>query len=372
MSNAGGALILRAVVDELTPDYRLATEPWIGPYEARARLGLYQKLWLKRLGPAAGWPASALPRRLRSLLGVVVESEIVGILDASGFAYGDQVGPERTERAATAAEHWRRVGKKLILLPQAFGPFTTSRIRAAARRLFDASDLVFARDSESLAAVRELVADDQRIGLAPDLTVLVGPGDRDTPEPTRQPHAYIVPNVKVVRHGEVAEDAYLAFLLACVAAVRDRGVEPRILVHESREDGPLADRLNAEAGGLEIVRDDDPVRVKRLIRGSQLLVGSRFHALVSALSQAVPVVAVGWSHKYGGLLRDFDVPEALLAMPASKGDVEAAVARALDEPGRDAYLRRIELAAARQRDGANAMWRRVRSVLTDGGAAASP
>ncbi len=36
-----------------------------------------------------------------------------------------------------------------------------------------------------------------------------------------------------------------------------------------------------------------------------MLIASRFHSLVFALSEGVPVLALGWSHKYQELLRPF-------------------------------------------------------------------
>jgi colanic acid/amylovoran biosynthesis protein len=45
--------------------------------------------------------------------------------------------------------------------------------------------------------------------------------------------------------------------------------------------------------------------LKAMIGQCDLVVGSRFHSLVAALSQGVPSVALGWAHKYVELLGDF-------------------------------------------------------------------
>ena len=374
MSNKGGELMLRAAVLELRDVYDLAAEPWIGPYAARARLGLYQKLWIKRLGPAATVPAAILPRRLRSMFGVVGESEIAGVLDAAGFSYGDQFGPARTERVAAWAEGWRRAGKPVVLLPQAFGPFTGARMRKAAARLVAAADLAFARDRSSLEAIRGLDVDSEHVTLAPDFTNLV-PGTspvRAGAEASASGNAasgtavaYIVPNVRM--HQQLPPDAaraYVPFLAACLREIERRDVEARILVHEGRDDAKLAAELRTAAGGRHlIVTDDDPQVLKGLIGASRLVVGSRYHALVAALSQAVPVVATGWSHKYRELLADYGCADALVAMPAADGEAAAAVAAALVDPARVALVQRLQAAAEQQRARSREMWAKVRRLL---------
>lgn len=42
-----------------------------------------------------------------------------------------------------------------------------------------------------------------------------------------------------------------------------------------------------------------------MIGACDLMLGSRFHALIAALSSGVPAVAIGWAHKYPELLGEF-------------------------------------------------------------------
>jgi hypothetical protein len=56
--------------------------------------------------------------------------------------------------------------------------------------------------------------------------------------------------------------------------------------------------------------------VKKIISGSQFLVGSRFHALAGALSSAVPAIALGWSHKYQEIFSDFNVSDFCFMQPS--------------------------------------------------------
>jgi colanic acid/amylovoran biosynthesis protein len=83
--------------------------------------------------------------------------------------------------------------------------------------------------------------------------------------------------------------------------------------------------------------------IKSLIANCDLVVGSRFHALVAALSQGIPAMALGWSHKYLELLRPFGLEkyvvgiealdtENLQALLAELWNDRAAAARGLAAP----------------------------------------
>ena len=56
----------------------------------------------------------------------------------------------------------------------------------------------------------------------------------------------------------------------------------------------------------------DPIEIKRVLGECRLVVASRFHAIVSALTQNVPVIATSWSHKYEELLREYGCSDAIL------------------------------------------------------------
>ena len=365
MTNKGGELILRTVVDRLGGRWDLAVEHWIGPYSARSRLGLLQKLWWKRLGPLAGLPGQVVPSAVRRSYGLVSESDIDAVLDASGYGYGDRFGPQRTERAAANARRWRRRGIPHILLPQAFGPFTSPRIQRAARSLLSQADLVYARDSVSLEAIASLGVAGVDARLAPDITVSLA-GQVPTPSSeTATPLGFIVPNEKMLQMA--GREAYLAFLSAVAVELRERGVDPVLLVHEtSGGDRRLADAVSAMVpGGVPVLEEEDPVRLKGLIGTGMVLVGSRFHALLAALSQGVPVVAMGWSHKYPALLADYGCPEFSLELPAAPEAISQRLDTALGG-GRDALVSGLLSHAAIQRQRLEAVWHEVVTCIEEG------
>ncbi|CAN5541717.1 hypothetical protein BH10ACT1_BH10ACT1_43530 [soil metagenome] len=57
--------------------------------------------------------------------------------------------------------------------------------------------------------------------------------------------------------------------------------------------------------------DDDllPTELRAVIGKGDVLVTSRFHAMISALAEGVPPVVIGWSHKYAEILDPFGLGE---------------------------------------------------------------
>ena len=68
--------------------------------------------------------------------------------------------------------------------------------------------------------------------------------------------------------------------------------------------GLLADML-AGPDVAAVTTDRTAEDLKAMIGACDLMLGSRFHALIAALSSGVPSVAIGWAHKYPELLGEF-------------------------------------------------------------------
>lgn len=51
---------------------------------------------------------------------------------------------------------------------------------------------------------------------------------------------------------------------------------------------------------------------QRIIRGSQFVIGARYHSIVFAINQGVPVIALSYEHKIAGLLQRLDMDESMI------------------------------------------------------------
>lgn len=314
------------------------------------------------------WLTERTPGRVLGWYGLATEAASAGVLDASGFAYGDTWGSEKVRRSALRAERFRRRGGFHVLLPQSFGPFEDERVARWARRLLRASDLVFARDDDSVAHL-DALGTGARIARCPDITIdRVAPGGPDDGWRPRSfgegPQAAIVPNEKVVATGGPGggrdRGDYLCFLAGIARLLTARGYAIGVLNHEGERDHALCTELLRMLGdGVPYVRDLGALQVKRQIGACDLVVSSRYHGAVSALSQAVPCVILGWSHKYRGLARDFGVEGWCLEGHDDAGleRVEALVAEAPATAGR------LAAAAERQAEEVEGCWREVADVV---------
>ena len=78
--------------------------------------------------------------------------------------------------------------------------------------------------------------------------------------------------------------------------------------HEGREDAELCAEI-AKLSPCALVQIEEPLAVKAFIGGAELVISSRFHGAVNALSQGVPCIATSWSHKYHAMMSDFGMAD---------------------------------------------------------------
>ena len=361
--NKGAELMMRAVRDKFAgyPSVSLAVDQRFGKYADRAMYGLLYHLEVEKFGRSK-LALSLMPASLKRSVGLVSSSEIDAVLDASGFAFGDQHPVERTERFANRVERLRTMGKPVILLPQALGPFENPRIRKAFSKVVNNASHIFARDPVSLEYAQSCSPGATNITQAPDFTNLVEISGLK-PRPTGK-KACIVPNQRMIEKATDPEmaQAYIPLLCQCISYLKEKGVEAFLLIHGSH-DAALIEPLQNQLGySLETVRESDPVEIKRILGESFMVIGSRFHALVSALTQAVPSIATSWSHKYEMLFQDYGCPELVLPVVADKNSLEKAIDETIGNSREMLIAKLSEASASLKKDSLN-MWSKVDELL---------
>ncbi|MCR4411030.1 MAG: polysaccharide pyruvyl transferase family protein [Thermoguttaceae bacterium] len=363
--NKGAELMAVAVLEHFRSRFgapEFAVSPQFGPYRHRARYGLWSLLHARRYGRSK-LAIKLMNPAMRRSYGLAREDDLDAVLDASGFAFGDQHGPGPTQTMADDCRRWKRQGKKIVLLPQAFGPFSSPEIRTACRAMLDHCDLVYARDETSYRHLTDAVGACDRVRMAPDFTGMVS-GRLPAGFRPAADVAFVVPNQRMLdKTDEATRARYVPFLATVIDVLAGRGLCPVVLLH-APEDTPLATRLaETTPTRFDVLSVACPVELKGVLGTGHLVVASRFHALVSALSQRVPSLATGWSHKYRALLDDYECPECLLSVMAQRDAIESAVARLIEPNARAALIARLSTAAEKINRKTRAMWDEVDAVL---------
>lgn len=361
--NKGAELMLVAIREHFSEQssVELAVDQFFGSYGERAKYGLLQKAALN------GWGRSRvavalMPQEFRREFGIVRDDDVDALLDAAGFAFGDQHPPQRTVEFAGRVEAAKRAGIPVVLLPQALGPFKKPVIRDAFARIVDAADLVFARDDMSMHYAEEAAGPQDHLRQAPDFTNLVRPQrTRDGNDTNR---VCIVPNERMIGKAETEEEAaaYVPLIARCIRAAEHEELRPVLLIH-GRNDTELAHEIRKDVGHeVPVHEEEDPVELKRFLGESRLVIGSRFHALVGALSQGVPAIGTSWSHKYEMLFKEYGCKSMLLPLSARKEQIQQRLADAMNT-GRSSLAARIQKNAKSLRRETQAMWEQVDDVL---------
>lgn len=216
--NKGAELMLHAIIEEVShqyPDasYTLAPGFLSAPYEKYSSLGLFPKasIWYKGFEWMSG--AVLIPEKIRKMYGLIIDEEVDLVLDASGFAYSDLGGICLSQMMAKACKKWKKQGTKVILLPQAFGPFSSPKIKRAIRTIVDNADLIYAREKVSYAHLISVVGQRHNIKIAPDFTNLLS-GKMPKGYDLSNKEICIVPNYRMIdKTSREISQAYRPFLI---------------------------------------------------------------------------------------------------------------------------------------------------------------
>ncbi|BDA72019.1 hypothetical protein RIVM261_005180 [Rivularia sp. IAM M-261] len=370
--NKGAELMLHAVVQKMSEWNEkniVAIRPKVGSFRQRSPLGLYQLLWSDKKFPLIGSSLNSflnlIPQKTKNSFGLVTYSQIDAVLDASGFNYSDQWGAEKSAVMANLAKKCRKEGKKVILLPQAFGPFENTQVKKAFIEVVKNTDLIFAREAISYKYLMELGIESSHIKIAPDFTNLVKGTVPDYFD-TSFKRACIIPNIRMTdKTSEEVKNRYIYFLETCAKIFLEKELKPFILVHDT-EDSGLAFRIQKKFGeSLEIISERNPLYIKGILGNCYAVVSSRFHGLINALSQGIPSIASGWSHKYQMLLKDYNCPECLIASISSEEEIKQKIDLITDEPNRSLLLERLEYASQEQKKLTSNMWEEIYNLLSN-------
>lgn len=369
--NKGAELMLHAVIQQIEKrwpeaDIVLAPNPF-SPYSKRCQVNAYQKLSLRKNRADLNGLADKLPKSIRKYLkrqwGIVTEADIDLVLDASGFAYGDQWGALKAPHLSGELKRAKRRNTPYVFLPQAFGPFTRSADRKHFSQSLPLATFIAAREKTSFDHLRGMIGDSQNLHQYPDFTNLVE-GVMPKSVSITDDTVLLIPNSNMINekntHMPEWRKSYVSVFKSAIESIRELSLTPVFLNHEGGGDQAICERINQLLDEpIDIINLEHPLEVKGLIGAAKAVICSRFHGCVSALSQGTPCLGTSWSHKYERLFEDYEFSEFLLSPSVSSEQLKSALQDSMTENKRSSLKSKAE----ELKSISQTMWNRVEAAI---------
>ena len=216
----------------------------------------------------------------------------------------------------------RRLGIPLTMLPQSVGPFEGRLARAVARTVLRWFETVTVRERRSLAHLKELDSElAARVHVAPDLAFL-----QPHRPLTRASAAGRLRIGVVVRQWwfpgaadpRAAYARYVERVARFIELARESGHDPQLVVHSDgptvRGDDRIAIRdvlaeLDEPAAVVDVASERTLDEVTAAYARYDMVVSTRLHAALFALSTGVPAAALDYEWKSAGIFDDLGLAD---------------------------------------------------------------
>jgi colanic acid/amylovoran biosynthesis protein len=236
------------------------------------------------------------------------------------------------------------MGKPVVMLPQSVGPIEGREQRALARWVFRRISLIMVREERSRQFLREILDVGSEIMVLPDLA-FTRPANISAGAHQTRP---LTIGVTVIDRGAqtggaVNQAAYEQSLATTLAiAQREHKADVHLFVQclgpsldqdDRRATQRLADEL-ARRNVRTRLHDnfDDAGALRRALAEMDLIVASRMHTGIFALSSGVPVVMIAYQPKAIGVMASFGLDDYCLDIATLSADsLGAAIRRATAE-----------------------------------------
>jgi len=218
------------------------------------------------------------------------------------------------------------LGRPTIKASQALGPFDTRSVGMAARLVLPRLDGIVSRGASTRSHLDGAGLTNVTDGA--DLAFLLSVTDDDRRradhllEPAATATIGVVPSQVVANYSTRNDGDYENQMVTVVDGLHAAGHRVVLIPHAVRPGRP-AGKMNdlpltatiaerTEHRPTVIDGDETPGTLREVIGRCDLLVASRFHAMISGLATATPTLVIGWSHKYREVLAQVGQPDTAI------------------------------------------------------------
>ncbi len=230
----------------------------------------------------------------------------------------------------------QRLGKKVYIMPNSYGPFKGVGVKSFARKVLKKCCLLSARESISSEMTKTQLG--VEIETYPDLAFFLQKRENDVSAlfkdcGTRKKVAVTMRPYRFPEH-ENGEELYKAFqngLHQFLLWIYENGYMPVIVEHTLALNTHENDKKCIEEVTKDIPenyycmiadRSFDCKDLKNIYSQCDYIVGTRFHSVIFSLSEGIPGIAITYGGNKGmGIMQDMELEE--LALPIEKVSFEA-------------------------------------------------
>lgn len=278
-------------------------------------------------------------------LRTVEETDLFGAI-SGGDSFSDIYGLERLLYVALPQVLVLLLGKRLVLLPQTLGPYQGRFARLLARYILKRAERVYSRDHAGVKTAGELLgakAAAGKVRFCHDVAFVMEPHP-----PAKTDIAGMAggtgPLAGLNISGLLAMGGYTGKNMFGLGVdyngLVERVIEfliqvkgarvllvPHVFGSHEESDAAVCEKKYESlkekyAGQLGLLRGTyDQHEIKHIIGSCDFFVGSRMHACIAAISQAVPAVAIAYSAKFRGVMESVGLGE-IVADPRTMSEEE--------------------------------------------------
>jgi len=254
------------------------------------------------------------------------------IVDTNGGGFNDE--DSSTIGSCTKILMGTFIGKKVVLFPQSFGPFTTKFTKFLAKFALNRAKLIMVRETISKTGLQKIGVNESLIHLVPDIVFALQPISHEKVQEmmakekiSNDDRPLIGINISQLiihrsKNMQVKQDytelmaqtaEYIVTELNASVLLIPHDIHPKevkIMCEGTKKIG--GDDISAISETFAKIKNKNRIipivneykvdELKGIIGECDLFIGARMHANVAAISMQVPTISISYSHKYPGVI----------------------------------------------------------------------
>ena len=259
------------------------------------------------------WFHIALFRR-NSLLGSIKGCDVIFDL-SGGDSFSDIYGTKRFRAVCLQKAIVLNLGRRLVLLPQTYGPFKSSKAKRMAKVVISGAKNIFTRDRMSIYYLENELGIKKGIKVFPDITFSLPAKDFNW----KHEKDFIGINISGLLYGGGYSrrndydllcdyprliEKIISFYLTEIK--KDVVLIPHVLGDKGIDcDGVAIRQILKERKhpGLSTIKPNfDEQEIRSVFEKAKFFIGARMHACIGAICQLTPTVCLAYSRKMKGVM----------------------------------------------------------------------